>query len=188
MNRTPAAGEALASVFPARAGMNRGTAPSRASRHGRVPRASGDEPAERGVPGGAAGSVPRASGDEPTQLITIFVEPLVFPARAGMNRRPASLRPAYERATRVPRASGDEPDLRRPDATCVPRASGDEPGTPRSLAAGLGVPRASGDEPLRIRLASRIPMARVPRASGDEPWRSRSASLRSSGCSPRERG
>ena len=88
-------------VFPAHAGMNR--------RHGAlsgcqpcVPRTRGDEPSASVPPAPIVG-VPRIRGDEPSPpLSTLGCH--VFPAHAGMNRRPQRIE--RQLGTRSPRMRG----------------------------------------------------------------------------------
>ncbi len=73
-------------VFPARAGMDRQTT-MLSSVHHRIPRASGDGPDTEASKPRDRARVPRASGDGPRMLTEAGMSSVVFPARAGMDRR-----------------------------------------------------------------------------------------------------
>ena len=54
--------------------------------------------------------IPRESGDDPAEWTVALACDLVFPARAGMIRRPGR---AVRADMRIPRESGDDPWLAR---------------------------------------------------------------------------
>ncbi len=173
----------LRPVFPARAGMVRSPARSRCGSTS-VPRASGDGPAAKEEAASFARCSPRERGwsaaPSPRRR-----NPRVFPARAGMVRRPHDGRP---RLGRVPRASGDGPPMARstrPVPACSPRERGWSVGGRVASGAADVFPARAGMVPSPCR-QPRVP-SRVPRASGDGPT-SNVSSTSGARCSPRERG
>ncbi len=150
----------------------------------RVPRASGDGPSGPVLPDREPPCSPRERGWTAVAL-TVATSQAVFPARAGMDRRPPGRRcMAYG----VPRASGDGPckkKIAERVRACSPRERGwTRPHLRRAMAEGVFPARAGMDLTGGWRSTT---LHSVPRASGDGPgWVCPLCGHAQ--CSPRERG
>ena len=170
-------------VFPAQAGMDRGSPPS-TTESACVPRAGGDGPSATRTRSTGLWCSPRRRGwTVQARLERQAVD--VFPAQAGMDRRWRRLRSS---SACVPRAGGDGPSGCAGTISphrCSPRRRGWTVQRAQAVWVCIVFPAQAGMD--RCTPSATRTCRRVPRAGGDGPL-STSISIRIPPCSPRRRG